>query len=302
MITYAGPVTDGALVYYLGQDDGVENQPNTLRVEPAAYVESLAAETAYLATLTTVVVERFEPPDFAPLDTRPFTLTGFASLGDVVIDTLSGGGPTIRDSGNISNPIPVGRYAAWGPLGETTSTVLWQFMEASNEFKITFENPARALGFWGVDIGDFETGLVLKFYFTDLTTQEFTLPITLSAAGLLPNNSSVLFFGALTTKEFDRVDFLREGGGSSAIDVFGFDQFYASATADVDDPPQEEEDEEPTDCGATLVVNACPQVCTLTVPTATIVSPTGVGTWAVLGGLGATCGATLVTNACAGAC
>lgn len=233
-IPYVAPVTVAVLTYYFGLDDGLYNQPTQNRLNPP-YTNSDAARVAFTALFNNLVVETWESyPDFTA---TPVTMTGFTTLGNVVISGINAGFESVI-RGSSAALMGVGRYAAYGPAGATVPTSLWQFVNATDPFKLTFDTPAIALGFYGIDLGDWDATLSLKFYFTDATTQNLVVPAPIAGVaggGLAPYNGSVLFMGVKSATSFTRVDFIMTQG--AGFDIFGFDQFFAAAASQVIAPP-----------------------------------------------------------------
>jgi hypothetical protein len=95
------------------------------------------------------------------------------------------------------------------------------FWYSGADFSILFPDPVAALGFYGVDIGDFTGGLDLEFIPADSSVQttKYTVPFT-------PDNDggSVAYVGFIDdTNPFTQVNFVYTGGVGD--DIFGFDDF-----------------------------------------------------------------------------
>lgn len=192
-----------AYATYFGED------PNSSATTPlAAIPNSSAAETSFKSGLTGVGTETFE--GIATGSSAPLVLT-FPGAGTA---TLSGGnGSVAAVSPGTTNG--VGRYSI--PSG--TSSKFWQVTAGgSGNFTINFSTPVAALGFYGIDIGDFGGQLTLGLGGTTLTVNN-----TIGSGG--STDGTVLFYGLVAAnsgEDFSAVTFNTTTGGG---DVFAFDNF-----------------------------------------------------------------------------
>jgi len=261
--------------YVIGRDNGLHDDgvlAEFFELQPAQYINSTTAEVMFLAQITSPTIITFQS-NFGFQET-PLTY----NLGTTVctIDAISVGdrpNVLVLQNGNSSSSHQRGRYAPWGPPGQTTRTSGWYYLEAGRSFKLTYTVAVRALGFWGVDLGDWTGNLVLKIYYTDATTENVQLPYTLADEGKAPQAQSMTYFGLVTAKDFDRVDFLNSAPG---YDIFGFDNFTSAITTQVSfpTPPPGAPTVEPLPpgsasiaCGPSLGPSVCSQSCPIPVPT-----------------------------------
>lgn len=295
-------IVEGGLSVYYGEDAGTQPQPTTVRLDPSEYENSLDAEAAFLAEFdATLAWEGFEGHGYADFTVSPFTFTAFSLIGETTLSSIADEDSTLRvRAEGATGLLGVGRFAPWGPAGDTTPDTDWRWLESTKSWKITFENAANGLGFWGVDLGDFNANLVLTFYLTDGSSVDYTLPYERNAVGDLPHNSSIKFVGLISATPFTRVDFTMDQG-AGPWDVFGFDKFYVTAASQLFEPAIANACSGITPanlCGHSLANNSTCGVCTIEVPAAT----TSTGSSATArtfadDGL-ATCGRALTAQSC----
>lgn len=188
---------------YFGED------LNNTRLTPlAATPNTSAAETSFKSGLTGVGTETFEGVTTG--SGVPLALT-FPGAGTA---TLSGG------NGSVVAVTPgqtdgFGRYS----IPSATSSKFWQVSAGgSGNFTITFSTPIAALGFYGIDIGDFGGQLTLGLGGTTLTVNN-----TIGSNG--STDGTVLFYGLVAAnvgEDFSTVSFNTTTGQG---DVFAFDNF-----------------------------------------------------------------------------
>lgn len=191
-----------AYTTFFGED--LNNSSSTpLAVTPNA----TAAANSFLSNLIGVGTETFESQ--TPGAGQPLALT-FPGAGTA---TLSGG------NGSVSSVTPgttngAGRYS----IPSASSSNFWQVTAGGGgNFTITFSQSIAALGFYGIDIGDYGGQLTLG---VNGTTQ--TVNNTIGSNG--STDGSVLFYGLIAAagEEFTSVSFNTTTGGG---DVFAFDNF-----------------------------------------------------------------------------
>ena len=91
---------------------------------------------------------------------------------------------------------------------------------SGTEFTINFANPIAAFGFYGTDLGDSGSNLVLRFTRSIGSTFDVQVPYDVNAPGGDLRSGNLLFFGYIdTANPFTSVQFRSTGSG----DVFGFD-------------------------------------------------------------------------------
>lgn len=184
-----------------------EDANNSESTPLASTPNSSAAEADFLANLLgSVGTETFEsqtPGVGAPL------VLNFPGAGTA---TLSGGNGAVNavTPGDTNG---AGRYS----IPSATSSNFWNVRAGgAGSFQIDFTQPIAALGFYGIDIGDFGGQLTLG-----VNTSTLTVPNTIGSNG--SNGGSVLFYGLIAGagEEFSSVSFNTTG----VDDVFAFDNF-----------------------------------------------------------------------------
>jgi hypothetical protein len=158
----------------------------------------------------------------------PLLLNFGAAVGTA---TLSGGSGTVTQvaAGSTNG---FGRYSV--PGGTKYFDVA---AGGTNGFLITFSQEIQALGFYGIDIGDFDGTVVLDLMDdTNTVVGTWTLPTAASrdANGNVINaNGSVVYFGVIagnTNEGFKSARFSTAGPGNGVTpDRFGFDSFTVGA-------------------------------------------------------------------------
>ncbi len=207
--------------YYFGED--INNSDPPAPADNPARPDSLpncrAAQTAFLAELGPAYqVNSFE--NLAPGST--VTELAFGSS----IATVQGG-LTVRDD-------PAGTFNGTYPThGDRHG---FQFNNGTS-FTLAFNEPQRAFGFMGTDLGDGGARLLLTFHRSDGTTVNIAVPHSTSSPGSWPNNSgSALFFGIVDAAHpFTAVTFTNP---RVSLDGFSFDEITAlGAVSGVRDAP-----------------------------------------------------------------
>jgi len=189
----------------------------------AKNVNSLAAQTSFLGSLTGVGTETFE--SFPVYTGSPLPLT-FPGAGSA---TLNGTGDIEEWTGSGANG--AGRYAISG-------TKWWEAAIAGagsgSQFQVNFGSTVAAFGFYGVDIGDFGSQLTLVFHLVGGGTDSWAVPYVASQNGAPPREGSILYAGYINTVGFTQVDFL----GTSTDDVFAFDDMTIGSIEQVSTTPE----------------------------------------------------------------
>ncbi len=190
---------------YFGED--LNGSPS---VRLAAFPNATNARNTFLTMLSGVGTESFE--GIAGGTSGPFNLTfpgaGTAVLtGDVQVRTVAAG----SDNGRYPTAGTNFLRAAFGPT-------------SFDNFRIDFTAPIAAFGFFGTDIGDFGSQLMLTFIRAGGGNTVINVPHTLGAGGGNPADGAALFFGLIdAANPFTAIEFSAGRLGSSN-DVFGFDQ------------------------------------------------------------------------------
>lgn len=193
----------GAQTVYYGQNDaGTANAAIT------------SANAAFLSALGGVGTESFE--SYAVGTASPVAL-GFAGAGTA----------TLTGFGSIVNGNHAGAVAHTG-----NNYYLVITGTTGSEFAINFSNPVAAFGFYGSDIGDAGSNLLLRFGRANGSTYTTQVPYNVATGGLASGN--LMFFGFIdTTNPFTSIQFLSTGAG----DYFGFDDMTIGSRAQVINPP-----------------------------------------------------------------
>lgn len=223
-----GPFSQGSSLIF-GEEDGPGDSP-AVRLNPP-YANADAARNYFMAQLTNPGTETFE--GFADGDgaAAPLELD-FGYLTAVIDDGAGGTGGFV----NRVHPTNLaGRYAAYGPPGETdpaaASPEPWAYFDTrSNGATLTFSAPVRAIGFYLGDAGDFAGHLVVRLNFQDATSEDITIPHLFAdpADSGAPYGGSMCYVGIIAVKDFLSVELLNDSVGS---DIFAFDNFTVATSA-----------------------------------------------------------------------
>ena len=156
-------------------------------------------------------------------------LTAFAYAGGTA--TITEGAPTNK-LGSGSNPL-LGRYNVTPvvPLAGNGGPGKGRWLEAKDPFTYSFSAPITAIGFFGIDFGDF--------------LGEFRIELRMAAALLfsrvlaptIGGNGNLLFWGIVLAQPFDSARFVTIQVDDLNPDVNGFDELvvgnrYVPAPAD----------------------------------------------------------------------
>ncbi len=90
------------------------------------------------------------------------------------------------------------------------------YWDTDREFTIDFSSPVQGLGFYGIDMGDFQGRLSLRLTLEGGGFQDVDIAHTLGA-----DDASVLYFGVVSLTPITSATF----ANSTSLDVFGFDDF-----------------------------------------------------------------------------
>ncbi|MDF1501439.1 PEP-CTERM sorting domain-containing protein [Roseisolibacter sp. H3M3-2] len=188
----------GAQTVYYGQNDlGTANAAVT------------TARSDFLAALTGVGTETFEG---IPTGTgAPLALT-FPGAGTA---TVTGTGRVATGNSSGAAPVSGSRYYL-----VTTGS--------GSEFTITFTDPIAAFGFYGRDLGDSGSNLLLRLTRVSGSIIDVQVPYDYRTDPLASGN--LLFFGLIdAANPFTSVQFRSTGSG----DVFGFDDMTIGTAGQV---------------------------------------------------------------------
>ena len=197
-----------AYSFFFGED------LNSSAINPlASFPNASAAEADFLTNLVGVGTETFENFAVGTIDPN---LT-FPTPSEAIFANINGNGSVRSVTPGRTNGF--GRYA-------TSGSKYFEAVAAEGGFSINFADPVAALGFFGVDIGDF--GGQLQLVLADNTTTTLTIPNTISEA-FGETDGSVLFYGLIADNEdetFTSVAFeLNAPGTGTESDIFAFDDF-----------------------------------------------------------------------------
>ena len=200
-----------------------EDLNSSATVPLPSFPNASSAESDFLSNLVGTGTEDFE--GFADGTDTPLNLTFPGSTGNITA-TLSGGGGQIES-------IPAGQTNGGGRYGTSPNNFFEVEAGGANNFEVEFNTPIAALGFFGVDIGDFGGQLTLEL--SNGTTQMFTVPNTVGSGG--STDGSVIFYGLIadnSSETFTTVSFLTTTGDN---DVFAFDDFTVADIEQVNPNP-----------------------------------------------------------------
>ena len=198
-----------------------EDLNNSASTPLSSIPNASGAESSFLSQLSGVGTETFESQ--ATGAGAPLALV-FPGAGTA---TLSGGNGSVQavTPGTAS----AGRYS----IPSATSSKFWEVSAGGGgNFTIDFTTSIAALGFYGIDIGDFGGQLTLSLSNGDSMTVNNTVGSNGSTDG------SVLYFGLIAQnpgEEFTSVSFNTTTGQG---DVFAFDNFTIGAPGQVNPMPE----------------------------------------------------------------
>ncbi|NEO27505.1 MAG: PEP-CTERM sorting domain-containing protein [Kamptonema sp. SIO4C4] len=206
------------------------------------YPNASQAEQDFLTNLNNPITETFEgfqDQTNSPL-TLNFGLTGTAQLqGNGFIQQL----PPGTTNGFGSYPISGEKY--------------WETNVAQNSLTLEFSKPVAAVGFYGVDVGNFGGNLQLNLTRTDGTTTTLKVPNTLGSFPSNPTQGSVLFFGFIAENPAELLASMSFNMMSVSSDPFGFDNLTLSGFNQVKPPDPPHPIPEPSHWLSLLIVGGC---------------------------------------------
>lgn len=188
---------------FFGEDVNTGGDPT--QVTPTS---STAARNLFFTNLVGVGTETFES-------------IANGSGTPLAIDFGAAGTATINGSGNVAaGNDGNGRYAVSGNQ---------YYLAGTGDFTIDFSAPIAALGFYGIDVGDFGGHLTLTLTDAASNLTTVTVPNTVGSGG--STSGSVLYFGFYDTGDtYISVSFNNDSGGA---DLFAFDDFSIGSTTEV---------------------------------------------------------------------
>jgi hypothetical protein len=199
-----------APIVYFGEDINTGGDPST--VSPT---HSTVTRNAFFTNLVGVGTENF---DSIAVNTGTPLPISFGAAGTA----------TITGSGNVAaGNDDAGRY----PVSGTQ-----YYLAGAGNFAIGFSAPIAALGFYGIDVGDFGGQLTLTLVDVHNVSTTLTVPNTLGSGG--STSGSILYFGFYdTTDTYKSVSF---GNNSGGADTFAFDNFSIGSRQQVVPTPTPE--------------------------------------------------------------
>jgi hypothetical protein len=179
------------------------------------------AESSFLSQLSGVGTETFESQTIGAGVSLVLTFPGAGTA------TLTGGNGIVQAV--MPGTASAGRYS----IPSATSSKYWEVTAGGGgNFMINFTTSIAALGFYGIDIGDFGGQLTLSLS----NGNSMTVNNTVGSNG--STDGSVLYFGLIAQnlgEEFTSVSFNTTTGQG---DVFSFDNFTIGAPRQVNPMPE----------------------------------------------------------------
>lgn len=208
----------GAATTFFGEDINTTDPciPADDPDRPSSFPDSMRAYNEFISALTGPQTETFEryPTGNAPQEilygSIVVTIAGTLSVQNVPERTLDG---TYPISGN---------------------QFLLQFGEAGS-FRVTFDSPQTAFGFFATDVGDGGANLIVELEDEVQGVERLTLDHATSEPFTCPNISgSILFFGVVREGlPFTNVTFTNT---NATLDGFGFDDMTIGSTGTCSSP------------------------------------------------------------------
>lgn len=181
----------------------------------ATNVNALAARNAFFSNLIGVGTETFES-------------FGAGAAPPLAINFGAAGTATINGTGQVTAQGPgtngFGRYPISGTKFYAANSGTSQTV---SDFRLDFSAPVAAFGFYGIDLGDFNSNISLRFTLAGGGTFDWTLPYTVPAP-----DGNIQYAGIIDNRTFTSVEFLATAGTSTG-DFFAFDDFSIGALEQV---------------------------------------------------------------------
>lgn len=193
---------EAASVTFFGEDAG---QGETTRL--SSFPNALEAETDFLGYLdSSVTTATFE--SFSTGQTN-LGLNFTGSAGSTIQAAINGTFLNKVASTTSGNTDGYGRYAISGS----------KYYDALTTVSISLNADASAIGFWGVDVGDFNKQLRVVLTESDGTTASYTIPNSTNATG-----GGAIFWGIVTEDAFRSISIQTiDATGSASFDRFALD-------------------------------------------------------------------------------
>lgn len=205
--------------YFFGEDNVGNKGENIATIHPIpGWPNSEAARNAFIGSLKNYGEESFEEFEegggSAP---RPLSFGGYANAvldGGYVVDMT------------VQPPWVGGTVAGRHPTHGD------KYLEAGQDWVLTFSEPMYAFGMYMTDIGDFGAEIDLVMTYVDGTVESIPLPLHYKIFDDVTNAGGwISFIGVFdTTKPFASVTMdMKQAGG----DIFGFDQVLIARQGDI---------------------------------------------------------------------
>lgn len=181
-----------------------------------------AARAAFFAPLSGIATEDFE--SFAN-SSNPATLM----FGPATATLTSGG------TGTLVRSISTGNFVGLFPTsGVNVFEISSASSSAAGSFTLSFNQPQSAFGFYGTDLGDVGTRLVLEF--TQVGGNVLTVPVPHTVGTGANINGAVVYFGLIGSQASEAFSSVRFRGDTSTSDRFGFDDLSIGDLSVVPEP------------------------------------------------------------------
>lgn len=205
-VVFIASTAQAAFTFY-GEDDGTGNELTRLGAWPNAD----AAAATFMSFLVTPGTESFEGfADDTPMNGQ---------------NLLFSNGVTATFSGSMTvNTVPVGTNG----LGRFPTDGINYLEGSTAQFRIDFDRPVVAFGFYGIDIADFRGKVTLST--VDGVTSDYTFPDDVPAP-----YGSVLFLGVIDTANPFKTILLANSnpGPIGQGDGFGFDEMVIGLRSNI---------------------------------------------------------------------
>ena len=171
-----------------------------------------AARSAFAASLSNAVTEGFESAAVGGFTTLALNLPGIGTT------TLDGG------SGARIASLPAGTTDGFGRYPNSGSRYL---LVESGRLTVSFSSRVAAFGFYGIDIGDFDTSMRMTLNFADGGSQLIDLGLPQGIDG------TRTFYGVIAGNSGEELNSVLLEGDATFIDVFAVDDMIVSPGAQV---------------------------------------------------------------------
>ena len=196
-----------------------EDLNNSESVPLSSYPNAKNAQNQFLSNLVGVGTENFE--GFSNGTKTPLSLN-FTGAGTA----------TLNGSGGVVASVTPGQTDGSG--GYAISGNKYFDINAAS-FSIDFTQPVAALGFYGVDVGDYGGQLTLTVTNTGGSTQTLTVPNTIGQNA--STGGSVLYYGFTASNPNEQISKVAFGNSFTG-DIFAFDDFTVGSFQQVKAVPE----------------------------------------------------------------